>query len=137
MLTLIELLNTEKYPASFQFLLMTLGPTLLALGLMERRLESETHAINRAIILFGRVPLFYYLCHLYLIHLLALVAAHIDGQPARWLGWYGSPDRPRGYGYGLLTVYLWWFAAVAVLYPICRWYEGLKQRSRNPILRFV
>lgn len=136
-LTVIELLNTEKYPASLQYLLMTLGPTLVALGLMERRLQREAGRVHGAIVLFGRVPLFYYIAHLYLIHLFALVAAHVDGQPAGWLGWYGQPDRPRGYGYGLVTVYLWWLATIAALYPLCRWYEGLRKRSRNPILQYV
>ena len=113
-LTTIAFLNVEKYPASLQFLLMTLGPGLIALALIERG--------NGALVLFGRVPLFFYVVHLYLIHALALVVAKLNGQPDGWLGWGGVfPTKPSpGYGYDLPVVYAVWVFATIVLYLSCR-----------------
>ena len=113
-MTTIAFLNVEKYPASLQFLLMTLGPAFVVLALVERG--------DPFITLLGRVPLFFYVLHLYLIHTMALVVAKASGQPAGWLGWGGVFPRlpPDGYGYDLPVVYAVWIFATVVLYLSCR-----------------
>ena len=81
-MTLVSLLDVEKYPPSLQYLLMTLGLVLLALAAAERWHPRW----YRPLVVFGRVPLFFYVAHLYLIHLLALVLAIATGEPWQWLG---------------------------------------------------
>src|SRR5262249_8947691 len=133
-LTAISLLDVEKYPPSFQYLLMTLGPVLLLLAASERWNPAWTRPLG----VFGRVPLFFYLLHLYLIHLVALALAVATRQPWHWLGWRGEPiDSRAGYGHGLVVVYLLWIGVLALLYPACRWYMDLKRRSRSPWLRLI
>ena len=138
--SVINFLNTEKYPPSLQFTLMTLGPILLWLGLS--RIDSsdrQPKLISSALILFGRVPLFYYLCHLYLIHLLALVVTSFAGQPNDWIGFGADPSatRPDGYGFGLAAIYLAWFAATLILYFLCRFYERYKRTHSYAWLRYL
>jgi uncharacterized membrane protein len=126
--TLLSFLNVEKYPPSFHFLLMTLGPILIALALLERAggCLAEIPAT------FGRVPLFFYVLHLYGIHLLAVGAAWLRYGRADWLfglNWFFRDGYPPDYGYNLLGVYLVWLAVMAALYPACRWFAALKRRS--------
>ena len=132
-MTLVSLLDVEKYPPSLQYLSMTLGLVLLGLAAAER---WSLPGWMRPLIVFGRVPLFFYLLHLYLIHLLALALAIATGQPWQWLGWGGQPIESRaGYGHGLPTVYLLWAVVLALLYPLCRWYERLRLRPGARWLR--
>lgn len=138
--SVINFLNTEKYPPSLQFTLMTLGPILLWLGLS--RIDSSNGKptpISNALILFGRVPLFYYLCHLYLIHLLALAVTSAAGQPNDWIGFGADPgaSRPDGYGFGLPVIYLAWAVAMLILYVLCRAYERYKRTHSHAWLRYL
>src|SRR5262249_21638473 len=130
--TVILFFDVEKYPPSLQFLLMTLGPSLLLLAWLDRRLdqgEGKPASVLSPLLTFGRVPMFYYILHLYLIHLLAVATAAALHQPLGWLlhgGFiFGAPD---SWGFGLPYIYLMWATAVVVLYFPCRWYEGVKQR---------
>jgi uncharacterized membrane protein len=133
-MTVISLLDVEKYPPSLQYLLMTLGGVLLALAAAERWDPRWA----RPLVVFGRVPLFFYVLHLYLIHLLALGVALASGQDWHWLGWRGQPIESRtGYGHGLGTVYLLWVLVIVLLYPLCRWYMRLKQRRPTALLRLL
>jgi uncharacterized membrane protein len=133
-LTTASLLDVEKYPPSLQYLLMTLGVVLLVLAATER--WRPTWA--RPLVVFGRVPLFFYVLHLYLIHLLALAVALLSRQPWQWLGWGALPIESRaGYGHGLPTVYLLWIVVVMMLYPACRWYMRFKLRHRAAWLRLL
>lgn len=124
--SLLSFLRVNKYPPSLDFLLMTLGPAILLLAWLDRM----RFAPKNPLLLFGRVPLFYFLAHLYLIHLLTI--------PLAWLR-YGRPmvinpivnAYPPGYGYQLGTVYLIWAGIVVVLYPLCVWFAGVKQRRRD------
>jgi uncharacterized membrane protein len=128
-------LNTEKYPPSLQFTLMTIGPGLIALTLADRWLES-----TRGVVLtFGRVPMFFYVCHLYLIHLLALIVAIASGQPHAWLGWNPPETQvpPPGYGWPLPVVWTLWVIVVLLLYPPSRWFERIKRERPNRWLRYV
>jgi uncharacterized membrane protein len=130
--TVLSFLNTTKYPPSLQFLLMTLGPAIAVLPLFER----FTGPVARALIVFGRVPLFFYVLHLYLIHALALTVGTLAGfDPRSFLHiWLKNPD---GWGYGLPVVYLVWVGVVLALYPACRWFAGVKARRRDAWLSYV
>jgi uncharacterized membrane protein len=127
----LAFLNTTKYPASFSFLLMTLGPTIALLPL----LDHARGPIGKWLTVFGRVPFFFYLLHIPLIHALALVVSKIRlGEVSPWLfanhpmGHSGVPD---GYTWSLGLVYLVWAVAIAVLFFACRWYSELKARRRD------
>jgi len=129
--TIISFLNTEKYPPSLDYLLMTLGPALILLGLLDK--TRGERGISRVLLVYGRVPMFYYILHIYLIHILAILVALAVHQPASWL-WHGAffmLPTPAGYGHGLPFIYAVWILAVASLYPSCRWYMELKQRHRD------
>lgn len=138
--TVVSFLNTEKYPPSLQFTLMTLGPILLWLGL-SRIDDSESKAtwFRRMLVLFGRVPLFYYLCHLYVIHLLALVVTSVAGQPNDWIAFGAdvAASRPRGYGFGLPVIYAVWVISIAILYGLCRQYAKYKRSHSHAWLKYL
>ncbi len=122
--TVLNALNVTKYPPSLQYLLMTLGPVLLLLPLLERWRGAMADRIT----VFGRVPFFFYLLHLPLIHLAALIGAElVYGVPPTLGG--GHP--PPGYEPSLLRVYLVWAAVILVLYPLCRWYADYKARHKD------
>jgi uncharacterized membrane protein len=137
--TLFSFLNCHKYPPSLLYLLMTLGPALLALSVLDR----GTPRWLKPVLVFGRVPLFYYLVHLPLIHGLAVLASYLHYGQANW--WFGNPPegpnspslRPSDYGYGLPIVYLVWLGVVLALYPVCRWFAEVKRRRRDPWLSYL
>ena len=129
-LTVISFFNTLKYPPSLDYLLMTLGPSLILLGLLDR--ATAQRGLSRILLVFGRVPLFYYILHIYLIHIMAIVVALAFQQPV----WHGTviadfAQRPFGYGHGLPFVYAMWILAVAILYLPCRWFMELRARHRD------
>jgi uncharacterized membrane protein len=130
--TVLSFLNTTKYPPSLLFLLMTLGPAIALLPLFER-LRGP---VARAVTVFGRVPLFFYVLHLALIHALALLVGTLAGfDPRSFLRvWMFLPDE---WGYGLPVVYLVWAGVVLALYPACRWFAGVKARRRDAWLSYL
>jgi uncharacterized membrane protein len=127
---LLGFLNTSKYPASFSFLLMTLGPTIALIPLLERARGT----VARWISVFGRVPFFYYVLHIPLIHVLALVVSAIRlGEVSPWLFTnhpMGNPEPPEGYVWSLPLLYLVWAAALVPLYFASRWFADLKAKSK-------
>jgi uncharacterized membrane protein len=131
----LSFLNTTKYPASLLFLLMTLGPLVALMPLFER----ARGAIADALELFGRVPLFYYVLHIPLIHLAAIVVSLIrTGAVTPWL--FGNhpmepPDQPPGYQWSLPLLYLVTAMCVAVLFGACRWWAGRNQASLRRLAR--
>jgi uncharacterized membrane protein len=129
---LLSFLDCSKYPPSLCYLLMTLGPMLLALPLLER---GEGPVLG-ALALFGRVPMFYYVAHLYLAHAVAVVVGVATGFAASELlvPFFLLPER---YGLPLWGVYAVWAGIVAALYLPCRWYAALKARHPASWLRFV
>jgi len=128
--TVLSFLNCEKYPPSLLYLLMTLGPALLALAAF----GAGRGSLARAFVVFGRVPLFYYLLHVPLIHLMAAAASWREAGPVM----LEHPGAfPRGTVHGLGGVYLAWLVAVALLYPLCRWFAGVKARVRSPWLSYL
>jgi uncharacterized membrane protein len=137
----IAFLNVEKYPASLQYLLMTIGPGLLLLAWFERiDWRAKTAWLARKIVIFGRVPMFYYILHLYAIHLLALVVGLLWRQPVGWL--LGAPlplgrPAPPEYGHGLLFVYCMTLVIIVMLYFPCQWFAKVKQRRQDWPLRYL
>lgn len=127
--TLISFLNTTKYPPSLHFILMTMGPALIFLALSETIKPRVTHPL----VVFGRVPLFFYILHIYFIHALALLALGYAGRD--WREYILSAGqflsgRLDNFGFGLEVVYVVWVLVVLTLYPLCRWYQ--KVRENNP-----
>lgn len=126
--TIFSFLKVTKYPPSLQFILLTLGPAILFLALA----KNSFRGIGKAIIHIGRVPLFFYLVHIYLIHVLALFAAKFSGY--NWSDMVSQkPLTPviNGYGFSLATVYVVWVIVVLLLYPICKWYDGYKSSHKK------
>jgi uncharacterized membrane protein len=136
--TALSFLNTTKYPPSLLFLLMTLGPALLFLWAV----DTHTPRLLRPALIIGKVPMFYYLLHFAIIHLLAVIICFARYGHIHWM--FESPDLsnfpvipPPGWGLPLPFVYLIWAFVVIALYPLCRWYAALKQRSNNPWLSYL
>ncbi|NVJ99606.1 MAG: DUF1624 domain-containing protein [Alphaproteobacteria bacterium] len=130
--TVWSFLNTSKYPPSLSFLLMTLGPGLMILALAEK---WQGRFVGWMVTL-GRVPFFYYLAHIYLVHSLALIAAEIQG-----ISWQsiatGFWQLPKGYGFSIEIVWLVWIAVVVALYPACKWFAGFKARRKDWWLSYL
>lgn len=137
----IMFLNTSKYPASLQFLLMTLGPALMLLAWFDRfDFHSRLGGLGQKVFVFGRVPLFFYILHLFTIHLLAIVVGLFYQQPIAWLWGQALPlDRPAPpeYGHGLPFIYFMTLFVVVLLYFPCRWFANLKQRRQDWWLRYL
>ncbi|HEY6765796.1 MAG TPA: heparan-alpha-glucosaminide N-acetyltransferase domain-containing protein [Candidatus Sulfotelmatobacter sp.] len=134
---LLSFLNTSKYPASLCFLLMTLGPIIALIPL----LEGLSDPVTRRISLFGRVPFFYYMLHIPLIHALALVVSKIRlGFISPWLFTnhpMANPEPPNGYAWSLPLLYLVWAVAIVLLYFACRWFAAVKANRKNWWLQYL
>lgn len=137
-LTFLSFINTTKYPPSLLFLLMTLGPALLLL----RAVDGGIPRVLRPAVIYGKVPMFYYLVHVLLIHLVATAAALVR---------YGSihaavtspslanypMTQPPGWAAPLPVVWLAWICVVIALYLPCRWYAGLRATRAYPWLSYL
>jgi uncharacterized membrane protein len=135
--TVMSFLDCNKYPPSLLYLLMTLGPSLLALAVLDREGIGEGSA--RPLVVLGRVPMFFYLVHLVVIHATALVMGAVQAgrfEPRLLVGPFEG-EYPEGYGWGLPVVYAVWIAIVVALYPACAWFAGVKKRRREAWLRFL
>jgi uncharacterized membrane protein len=134
---LFSFLNTTKYPASLCFLLMTLGPIITLMPLV----EGLSGGIARRVNLFGRVPFFYYMLHIPLIHALALVVSKIRlGFVSPWLFTnhpMGNPEPPEGYVWSLPLLYLVWGIAIVLLYFSCRWFAERKATRDDRWLKYL
>jgi uncharacterized membrane protein len=130
--TVMDFLNTTKYPPSLDYLLMTLGPAAIVCSFADRM----TGAIKRVLVMFGRVPFAFYVAHFFLIHLLSVFLGMIQGftvhQMMTTYRFY-----PKGYGIGLPWVYVVWALVVFLLYPLCRWMAAMKARRRDWWLSYV
>jgi len=135
--TMLSFLNTTKYPPSLLFLLMTLGPALLLLRALDRPVKTWLRPLQT----FGRVPLFYFVVHLAMIHAFAVVVCWLSYGGVHWM--FQSPDlghfpitEPPGWPRPLPAVYAIWIGIVAAMYPLCRWYESVKSRSTSRWLSY-
>jgi len=132
---LVRFLNQRKYPASQLFLLMTLGPTIALLPVAERMGGWFARMLET----FGRVPMFYYLLHIPLIHATALLVWFARDGRANDSRFATAPyvSIPPGERWGLPLLYLVFVIVVVLLYPVCRWFAGVKARRPRGWLRYV
>jgi len=138
-MTFLSFLRCNKYPPSLDFLLMTLGPAFLLLVWFDRMTFSR----NNPLIVFGRVPFFYFVVHFYLIHLLTFPVALVHYRRAAFLlqplPSIGGPSAvyPPNYGYSLASVYGVWLLVLVLVYPVCWWFADLKRRRKEWWLSFL
>jgi len=124
--SIMSFLNVTKYPPSLLYVLMTIGPALVFLAWSEKSWANRGEVIK----VFGRVPMFYYVVHLYLIHLAAFFGAMALGYSWRVMVLshrINETPELKGYGFNLFTVYLIWIALLVVLYPLCKWFDKYKR----------
>ena len=129
-LTIMSFFNITKYPPSLLYLLITIGPTMVFLAFAEK----WKGAFFDKLIVIGRVPMFFYIVHIYVIHLIALVAAYLTGFKLSDMVidvWVTMQPELQGYGFGLWVVYLIWIILILALYPICSWYNQYKSNNRD------
>jgi uncharacterized membrane protein len=129
--SVLSFIKVTKYPPSLLYILMTLGPAILFLAVT----ENVSNRVSKIISIYGRVPMFYYILHIFLVHLFTLLAAGwftnfgfkvwILKQPL----WFASSL--KGYGFSLGIVYLVWISIVAGLYPLCKWYDNYKTNHKE------
>jgi uncharacterized membrane protein len=134
---LLRFLNTTKYPASLLFLLMTLGPVIALLPLAER----ARGAAGEFLATFGRVPMFYYLLHIPVIHAAALLVSYVrEGHVNPWLFANHpmmNPPAPPGYTWSLPLLYVVFVCVIALLYLPCRWFADVKARRRGSWFAYI
>jgi hypothetical protein len=121
--TFLSFINASKYPPSLLYILMTIGPAMIFLAFTEKPLQT----LGNVIATYGKVPMFYYILHFYLIHIAAKVAGLLSGYSLDQVlnsGPFGQPL--PGYGFRLWEVYLVWLIIVALLYPLCKRYARYK-----------
>jgi uncharacterized membrane protein len=130
--TVMDFLNTTKYPPSLDFLLMTLGPSAVVCALADR-IENP---LKNGLVTFGRVPFAFYVAHVALIHTLSVLLGLAQGfdlsQMMTIFLFY-----PGGYGVSLAGVYVAWALVIAILYPLCRWMVAVKARRRDWWLSYL
>ncbi len=131
--TLMSFINTQKYPPSLLYLLMTLGPSFLLLILFEKR-STKIFEILRV---FGRVPFFFYVLHFIFIHLTSLVYFKlVHGQ---WFDLVSTQSKnwPAFYEPSLLRLYLAWLGTIVCFYFICKWYDRYKSTHQHWWLKYL
>jgi uncharacterized membrane protein len=137
--TVLSFLNCTKYPPSLLFLLMTLGPALIVMSWLDRRQFPSANPV----IVFGRVPFFFFVVHLALVHAISILLLFLRYGSTKFLfippPSLGSARNlfPENYGFNLSVVYGVWFAVIVMLYPLCRWFAGVKQRRRDWWLSYL
>jgi uncharacterized membrane protein len=122
--TVLSFINCEKYPPSLLFLAMTLGPALMLVAAF----ESVRGPVADWISTFGRVPFFYYIVHIFLLHALAVLFAWATIGEIGFLFGPSAGRKPSTYGLDLAGIYAVWLAVIVALYPLCRWFARIKRR---------
>jgi uncharacterized membrane protein len=130
--TLLDFLNTTKYPPSLLFTLMTLGPAAVFCAVADRVPE----VLRKPLVTVGRVPFAFYVAHIYLIHLLAVAVGVAQGFEPRQMAVLVA-FLPAGYGVSLPLVYVVWVGVLVTLYPLCRWVADIKARRRDWWLSYL
>jgi len=133
--TFLSFINVNKYPPSLDFLSIMIGGGMIALALLERMQGWLANFFK----VFGRVPMFYYILHLYLIHLIGVVVFFGEGFSVDQIVTPNNPFffRPSAFGFGLLGVYAVWIIVILILYPLCKKYDRYKSTHRNWWLSYV
>jgi uncharacterized membrane protein len=135
---LMVFMDVQKYPPSLQFLLVTLGVSFLLLTVLPRL----PAAARNVLAVFGAVPFFFYLLHVYLVHSLAIAAnAAMGRDPAGLFDYllnvFTAPEKLQSLGFSIGWVYVAWIVVVALLYPLCRWFAGVKRRRKDWWLSYL
>lgn len=128
--TIMSFFNLTKYPPSLLYLLITIGPTLIFLILAEKL----SGGFFDKLITIGRVPMFFYVAHIFAIHIAAVIAAMITGYSFSDMVidvFVTLQPELQGYGFNLAIVYLVWIILVLILYPICSWFNKYKSNNRD------
>ena len=139
-MTVASFLNTNKYPPSLLYLMMTLGPAIIALSYWERFNQpgKDQHGpLTRALIVYGRVPLFYYLLQWVVAHGAGYLLALAANQRTAVFFTDVPPSVLPPRGFDLWVVYVCWIVGILILYPACRWYAGVKARRRDWWLSYL
>lgn len=133
--TFLSFINVTKYPPSLLFCLLTLGGMFIILALS----EGVKNKFADFVIVYGRVPLFYFLVHFYLIHLLMLAMVYLQGFKTSQMVFGFNFGRPKeGSGVNLFVIYLIWIGVVIVMYPVCKWYGKYKMNHKENVwLRYL
>jgi uncharacterized membrane protein len=146
-MTVVSFLNVQKYPPSLLFLMMTLGPAMLGLALWEKYNEraegvgraSSPGAVARMLITYGRVPLFFYILQWMYSHSAGYLLSVIAGKPT-WIYFRlpgPGPTTPPDVGFNLWVVWAVWLVGVLLIYPLCKWYAGVKARRTDWWLSYI
>ncbi len=125
--TIISFFNVTKYPPSLLYCCITIGPALIVLALLEKIKAGWTDIV----VIYGRVPMFYYLLHFFLIHLLCVIAFFATGHNLSQAAGGMMLFRPSDFGFSLPVVYLIWMGVVAILYPLCKRYSIYRATHTN------
>ena len=129
--TFLSFINISKYPPSLDYLLVTEGFAFIFMTLT----ENISNRITKIISVYGRVPMFYYIIHIWLIHLLALLLVVLQGHPwtemTMFTSWVDGMGILKGYGLSLSGVYIVWLSLVAILYPLCKKYDEYKSSHKD------
>jgi uncharacterized membrane protein len=129
--TAMSFINTNKYPPSLSYLLMTLGPAALLLFAFDKVKGGFAAFIE----VFGRVPIFFYVVQFLLAHVLALILGVAQGFSVEdFLTFFWR--FPEGYGISLMWVYVAWFAVIGLIYPLCEWYAHLRAKKKSKLLEY-
>jgi uncharacterized membrane protein len=131
----LSFINLTKYPPSLDYIALTIGVAMILLGFLDR-VSNKSFAFIKV---FGRVPFFFYVLHIYLIHTLTVVLFFIQGYTQKDIAPQHTPFyfRPDQFGFGLAGVYLLWFAVIMILYPLCKWYDNYKTTHIKWWLAFI
>jgi uncharacterized membrane protein len=133
--TFLSFLKVHKYPPSLLYVCMTLGVSMIVLALVERVKNKVTDFFN----VFGRVPMFYYILHLYLIHTICMILFFVSGYTMKDA--YAPKQlfafRPDAFGYPLWVVYIIWAVVIFTLYPLCKKYNAYKSTHKQWWLSYL
>ena len=132
--TFFDFVDTTKYPPSILYILMTIGPALIALPYIE---DISNLNILKKIIVFGRVPFFFYILHVALIHAISLLILFASGHSWNELDFSREGALPYGSGHSLWLVYVVWIVVILILYFPCRWYSNYKATHRHWWLSYI
>ena len=121
--TFLSFINITKQPPSLIFCLSTLGIMFLIFYLS----DGVENTFTKFVTVYGKVPLFYFLVHFYLLHTLMLIVMFTQGFTLSDLEFGTNLGRPKAAsGLELSYIYLIWLSVVLVLYPVCKWYGNYK-----------
>ena len=129
--TFLSFMNVQKYPPSLLFMCATIGPALIFLGLV----KNTGSRLAKIFIIYGRVPMFYYIIHFYVLSSINIILYLSRGHTIAE-GLKGVPGMPwkfvaPGEGYSLAVAYAIWIAVLIALYPLCKWYDKYKTSHKE------